>query len=387
MNTPTGYRIVSYGDMITDRARMDAYARALRQSVRPGCLVLDIGAGTGIFSLLACQFGAGEVHAVEPNAAIEVARTLAADNGYRDRITFHQALSTAIELPRRADVIVSDLRGVLPLFQRHIPAIADARRRLLAPGGALIPARDTVWAALIEDPKLYRPYAEPWLENPYGLDLRAGYRLVVNTWRKINAKAEHLLVPPQRWAMLDYDRIEQTDLAGELVWTIERPATAHGLLLWFDADLGHGLGFSNAPGEPDLIYGQAFFPLQEPIDLVTGDQVRVAVGADLVGDNYVWRWRTRVNAPGEPPRQKAAFNQSTFHGEVFSPAQLRRREGGHVPVLDAAGQADGYLLSLMDGQRSLSEIARRVAERHPDQFPRLEDALGRAGELAVKYGR
>jgi hypothetical protein len=60
-------------------------------------------------------------------------------NGYADRITFHQTLSSAITLPQPADVIVSDLRGVLPLMQHHIPAIVDARQRLLAPGGVLIP--------------------------------------------------------------------------------------------------------------------------------------------------------------------------------------------------------------------------------------------------------
>ena len=63
--------------------------------------------------------------------------------------------------------MVSDLRGVLPFFQHHIPSIVDARQRLLASGGVLIPCRDTLWATLVEDPELYRPYAEPWLRNDY----------------------------------------------------------------------------------------------------------------------------------------------------------------------------------------------------------------------------
>jgi len=60
--------------MITDKARMDGFEAALRQAVKPGSVVLDIGTGTGIFSLLACRFGARKVYAIEPDNAIQLAR-------------------------------------------------------------------------------------------------------------------------------------------------------------------------------------------------------------------------------------------------------------------------------------------------------------------------
>jgi protein arginine N-methyltransferase 1 len=387
MAKPTGYRIISYGDMITDRPRMDAYAGALRQSVRPGSMVLDIGAGTGIFSLLACELGAAEVHAVEPNEAIELARTMTGANGYLDRIHFHQTLSTALALPQPADVIISDLRGVLPLFQHHVAAIADARRRLLAPGGVLIPGRDRLWAALIEDPKLYRPYAEPWLRNDYGLDLSAGQPLVVNTWRKVNAKAEQLLVPPQHWMTLDYYSIEQPDVAGELTWTAEGPGTAHGLVVWFDAELAEGLGFSNAPGQPELIYGQAFFPLQAPVALAEGDLVTVTLKANLVDDDYLWRWDTRVTADGEPGWVKARFRQSTFYGTPISLEKLKQREAGYIPPPAEAAEIDQFVLSLMDGRTSLGEIGAALMARFPGRFTRQQDALTYSADLAGRYNR
>jgi protein arginine N-methyltransferase 1 len=369
--------------MITDRRRMTAYVQALRQAVRPGSMVLDIGAGTGIFSLVACQLGAAHVHAVEPNDAIEVARATAVANGWADRITFHQALLGAVTLPRPADVIISDLRGVLPLLQHHIPAIADARRRLLAAGGVQIPRRDTLWAALIEDPKLYRPYVEPWLGNDYGLDLRAGQRLVVNSWRKVNARPERLLSAPQPWATLDYTTIEQPDVAGRVSWTADRAGTAHGLLVWFDAELAEGIGFSNAPGQPELVYGQAFFPLQEPVPLEQGDLVEVSLRADLIDDDYVWGWNTRVSdATGA---EKAAFCQSTFHGAPLSPAKLRRREAGFIPSPTQEMEIDRLALSLMDGRTHLGEMAVSLRTRFPQRFLRLQDALTRAADLAERY--
>src|SRR5687768_12813489 len=109
------YSISSYGKMIADSIRTQAYASAIGRAIKPDSVVLDIGTGIGIFAMLACQFGARRVYAIEPDDAIQVARETAAANGFADRIEFIQGLSTRIALPERVDVIVSDLRGVLPL--------------------------------------------------------------------------------------------------------------------------------------------------------------------------------------------------------------------------------------------------------------------------------
>jgi len=138
------YSLAGYGSMIADPVRVEAYTQALRKTVRPGSVVLEIGTGPGVFAVLACQLGAARVYAVEPDPIIQVAREIATANGCAGRIEFIEDLSTRITLPIQADVILSDLRGILPLFQHHLPSIADARRRFLAPGGTLIPKRDAV---------------------------------------------------------------------------------------------------------------------------------------------------------------------------------------------------------------------------------------------------
>ena len=105
------YSISNYGAMIADRVRVRAYAEALRQAITRDSVVLDLGTGTGIFALLACRFGARRVYAIEPSDAVQVAREIAAANGFAGRIEFWQALSTDVTLPERADVIVSDIGG------------------------------------------------------------------------------------------------------------------------------------------------------------------------------------------------------------------------------------------------------------------------------------
>jgi type I protein arginine methyltransferase len=387
MDKPKGYRITGYGDMIADRPRMRAYAQALEQTVFPGCSVLDIGAGTGIFSLLACRFGAGRVDAVEPDDSIHLSRRMAEVNGYADRIRLHQEISTRLDLPQCADVIVSDPRGILPLFQRHLPSIIDARRRLLATDGILIPRRDRLWATLIESPELYRHYVEPWQTNDFGLDLTPGQPLAANTWHKINAKANEVLLPPEEWAVLDYRSILDANVRGRVGWTVERPGTAHGVVLWFDAELAEGITFSNAPGEPPLIYGQAFFPLQAPVTLAAGDSITLTLRADLIADDYVWQWQTSVRDGGEGGSIKVDFRQSTFFGVPVSPAELRKRANVYRPALCGDGEVDRFILAQMDGNATLDEIALRMVEAFPERFRDARDALARAGDLSVKYSR
>src|SRR5258706_10546934 len=147
------YSVNGYGEMIADQVRMDAYVSALRNAITPDSVVLDIGTGPGVFAVLACKFGAKRVYAIEPADAIQLAREFSAANGCSEKIVFFQDLSTRVSLPERADVIISDLRGVLPFFQQHIGSIVDARRRFLAPRGVLIPQLDSLWAAVVKAPK------------------------------------------------------------------------------------------------------------------------------------------------------------------------------------------------------------------------------------------
>ena len=74
LDPPSVYSLYGYGEMIADRVRMNAYAEALRQTVKPGSVVLEIGTGPGIFAILACQLGAGRVIAIESDEIIQVAR-------------------------------------------------------------------------------------------------------------------------------------------------------------------------------------------------------------------------------------------------------------------------------------------------------------------------
>lgn len=368
--------------MIADRVRVEAYAEALRRTVRTGSVVVEIGTGPGVFAVLACQLGANRVFAIEPAEIIQLAREVAAANGCADRIEFFEQLSHRVTLPARADVLLSDLRGVLPFFQRHIPAIVDARQRFLAPGGTMIPRKDTVWAAIAEAPKPYGEIVDPWNKNPFNQNLEPARTLAVNDGQKVSLRPSQLLTAHKLWVTLDYSTLENHSVRSNLEWTIERGGTGHGIVAWFDADLADGVGFSNAPGTPETVYGSYFFPWPQPVPLEKRQNVCVKLEAKLVENDYTWRWTTSI----EPARGSNAsaihFDQSQLAGAVLSPKQLRKTAADSIPQLSEEGLLRLRVLEMMDGKLSLEEIARRLAKEFPQRFSHWKLALTCAGTIS-----
>jgi type I protein arginine methyltransferase len=381
------YSLIGYGSMTADRIRVDAYAQALRKTVREGSVVVDIGAGPGIFTVLACQLGASRVYAIEPGEIIQVAREIAAANNSLDKIEFFEEFAERVTLPTRADVIVADLRGVLPLFERHIPAIIDARRRFLAPNGIQIPRKDTLWAAIVEAPKPYSELINPWDHNSLGQDLSAARRLIVNNSLKVRVSSDQLLTAHQLWTTLDYGNIDNPNVRGHLDWRIVRAGTGHGIVMWFDADLAEDTGFSNAPGAPETIYGSQFFPWTQPVPLGPGQAVRASLEANLVEEDYIWRWTTRIEPQEGSGASVIRFEQSQLAGELLSPAQLHRKASDYVPHLSEEGRLRRRTFELMDGKISLEKIAHRLATEFPQRLPSWQQALSYAGVISQEYSR
>jgi predicted RNA methylase len=116
--------------MLVDVVRMDAYDRAIRKLVRPGDVVLDVGAGTGILAMLAARAGAARVHAVESMPVAEIARELVASNGLGERVIVHRADLVTMDPVERVDLVVSDFLGPFLTDDAMLPAVAAAGRWL-----------------------------------------------------------------------------------------------------------------------------------------------------------------------------------------------------------------------------------------------------------------
>ena len=109
----------SYGDLAThevmlkDEPRMAAYAAAVEANADfiKGRVVLDVGAGTGILSLLCARAGARAVYAVEASPMAEHMRSIVELNGFADVITVFQSPMEETTLPEQVDVCISEWMG------------------------------------------------------------------------------------------------------------------------------------------------------------------------------------------------------------------------------------------------------------------------------------
>jgi type I protein arginine methyltransferase len=379
------YSLRDFGSMIGDKARFDAYAKAIARAVRPGDTVAEIGCGPAVFSLLACRAGARRVFAIEIDDSIDYARKLAAANGFADRIEFFQSDSRKTELPARANVIVSDIRGAMPLHDHAIPSLEDARQRLLAPGGIMIPQRDTLKAAVIEAAEYYAELTSPWRSLVPVLDLSSSLAPILNQTYSGSFKKDQLLTQPLDWGVLDYTVGAATRVSAELEFHTARKGTAHGLCVWFEAKLFEDFAYSTGPGAKDSVYGQLFLPWVQQVALEEGERIHLTLHADLVGQDYIWRWETKIPATANHPALH--FKQSTFQGANFSPHALRCQAVDYAPLLSETGQADLWMLQRMDGIASLQTIAQAASQQSPRLFSSWREAFRRAAELSKDFSR
>jgi len=302
------YSAREFGSMISDSVRTGAFLRAIEQTVRGGDVVVDLGAGTGVLSLLACKAGADHVYAVETNPLVRSGPALAMANGFEDRITFVCGDALDFTPDRQVNVVIGDVRGSLPTVS-GLDLYRDAAERYLAADARTVPQRDEIFVAPLTEPEAYTRYVEePWASNEIELDLTPGLQEATATPLNAKLRTSDGLMEPRTWAVFDYLEHEVSFASHTFQWQVYEPTTLHFLALWFDTTLAPGVQFSNAPGGGGpTVYGQILLPLEMTLSAEPGDTIGVRLRSN---PGYtVWSWNTAVHRGGE---RIASLQQSSL---------------------------------------------------------------------------
>ncbi|BAT80264.1 histone-arginine methyltransferase [Vigna angularis] len=276
-------------NMLQDYVRTGTYYAAVieNRSDFMGRVVVDVGAGSGILSLFAAQAGAKHVYAVEASEMAEYARKLIAGNPILgQRITVIKGKVEDVELPERADILISEPMGTLLVNERMLESYVIARDRFLTPNGKMFPSVGRIHMAPFSDEYLFVEIANKALfwqqQNYYGVDLTPLHGTAFQGYFSqpvVDAFDPRLLIAAPMFHVIDFTKIKEEEL-----YEIDIPlrfiatvgARLHGLACWFDVLFNGSTArrwLTTAPGSPTTHWYQLRCVLSQPIYVVAGQEI------------------------------------------------------------------------------------------------------------------
>jgi len=270
--------------MLNDEPRNAAYDAAIRRAVRPGSLVLDIGTGSGLLAMMAARAGAGHVYACESVPVIaEKAREIVAANGLADRITVIPKSSLDLRvgdhLPRKADVLVSEIVDVILLGEGIVRTLAHALAELVAQGAASIPRGGAIHAMLVDSPPLYHCDRA---SRAAGFDVSAFNEFSRYNYFTTNVRyyGHRPLSRPVEIFRFDFTRPPVRSETRTVELPIAESGTCHALVSWFELVLDDQGRVTSDPASRGSHWMQAVHLWNRPRAVKAGDVVAITASHD-----------------------------------------------------------------------------------------------------------
>ncbi|HEX2835605.1 MAG TPA: 50S ribosomal protein L11 methyltransferase [Thermoanaerobaculia bacterium] len=285
--------------LLADEIRMAALRAAIARVVRRGDVVVDLGCGTGILSFLALDAGAKRVYAIDQGHLADVASFLGRHLGFHDRLTVFHDLSTNVDLPERADVLLTETIGAAGLDENIVGFVLDAKKRFLRDGAAMIPRAIALHAAPVDVAAIHERSVGFWTNANLGYDFSPVRVFASNAMQLVEIGEDKQLALDAQLVQLDLASLETTLVNGDAHFVATRDGVVHGFALWFHAVLAEDIVLTNRVPKATS-WAQAFLPLDVPVAISRGVQIALDLQTD---DGKAWRWRGTIDG--------ATFDQMT----------------------------------------------------------------------------
>lgn len=266
-----------HSQIATDEVRIAAWEAALREVIRPGMLVLEIGTGSGILAMLAARAGAQVVSCENDPVLAALAEETLRLNGLDRRIHVvrksSQDLRAPADLPGLADLLMLDLFANRLFDFRPFELIRSARR-LLRPDAVSVPREVSLETALADFKRWFR--LVPGRVSGFDLstlgDLSAGSISLDPREPDLSLRSAAETIVR---AALPADLPGETGISEKIM--ISGGGPVNGLAVWLRVDLARGQVLEAKPGlAPHGFYARpVFYAFRKTLNTVAGQPCRV----------------------------------------------------------------------------------------------------------------
>lgn len=239
--------------MVLDPLRTNPLDKAIHKVVKKGDVVCDIGAGLGLLSLFALSAGARFVYAIDCDGeSIETAIAHAREHGVIGKISFIEGHSSDVYLPEKADVVICETIGSAAFDENILATLTDAKRRLLARGGKIIPAVIELWGA---PATFQKPKTKTTMIDTVVID------------------SKRLLCKPKRLVRIVTQQKFSMKIHVKQYLTIKKAGIFSGMAIWPKIDWVGGIATDCSPYKPVTHWKQCVLP-SDSRTMKPGDKIK-----------------------------------------------------------------------------------------------------------------
>jgi predicted RNA methylase len=285
--------------MLNEQKRNQAYFDALKSAITPKSRVFEIGTGSGLLSMMAAKLGAKQVTTCESVPLIaQTAQSIVADNGFEKSIKVIAKKSVDIkvgeDIAEQADILVSEIFSSELLGEHVLPSIEDAKRRLLKPGGRVIPAAGHIMIALFSGDDMRRNLM---VDDSFGFNLQP-FNAVVSKKRMIARNDLNIAMLSDGIDAFSFDFEHDDFFPGQnktLNIPVKTSGRCYGIIQWIRLQMDKDVVFENHPEEKSPVsnWQQCAYLFNEPVELKRG---QIAVISALHNRAVPWFFLEKIKA-------------------------------------------------------------------------------------------
>ena len=317
-------------DMLLDSQRNDTYERAIRNAIESkrafgeeNLLALDVGAGSGLLSMLAARAGADKVVSVEMSQHMcDVGEECIVMNGFANKILFlnrdarrmdvvPKPDGTPPDMERKADLLIYEVFDSGLIGEGALHLVASARQKLLQPNATLIPCAASVFCVpisfrkdLVKNFDFQHLNRYSWRPDYVGVELES----CPGAWKALSK--------PVKVFDFDFYQSEENVMPTQkqVEFQLEEDGIVNAFAFWFDLQLDEENHLSTSPySDKGKTWQQAVQHIEE-IRVAKDSKLPVVARHDTYGisfeidDSKVDRGELSSGVPLWDPAWKVSYD-------------------------------------------------------------------------------